>query len=181
MIYEGLRPVEGVSSISAPCQNCGSASTVHLTRIIEGEKKHFHFCQNCVDKQKLLKNQVLQVGQVLQAILGPMPLATLKCPACQIQFMEFRSIGRLGCPHDYNSLKTGLVPIIKKVQRKFSHLGKRPKRIHVDQDWMKKIIGLRVQLQGAVEAEDFSTAISLRDAIKAMEAEKRGRSTDEHG
>lgn len=156
--------------ISSPCQNCGLASTVHLTRIIDGEKKHFHFCQQCVEKQKLVKNQMLQVGHVLQAILGPMPLATLKCPACQIQFMEFRSNGKLGCPHDYNSLKTGLAPIIKRVQRKLIHLGKRPRHEILDQEWVKKIIGLRSQLEVAVGAEDYLSAISLRDTIKGMES-----------
>lgn len=158
--------------ISTPCQNCGLASTVHLTRIIEGEKKHFHFCLQCVEKQNLVNNQVLQVGHVLQAILGPTPLAILKCPACQIQFMEFRSNGRLGCPHDYESMKPGLAPIIKRVQRKMVHLGKRPIRMIVENDWVKDIIGLRVQLEAAVKTEDYSLAISLRDAIKQMESAK---------
>ena len=171
MIFAASRPPEGVNIISSPCQNCGLASTIHLTRIVEGEKKHFHFCQSCVEKQKLVTNEVLQVGQVLQAILGPMPLATLKCSACQIQFMEFRTNGRLGCPHDYHSLKPGLIHIIKRVQRQVIHLGKKPSRQSKSHDWLEKIIGLRVQLEAAIKSEDYLTAISLRDNLKKLETD----------
>ena len=52
------------------------------------------------------------------------------------------------------------------------HLGKRPIRMIVENDWVKDIIGLRVQLEAAVKTEDYSLAISLRDAIKQMESAK---------
>jgi len=144
---------------------------VHLTRIVSGEKRHFHFCQECVDKQQLLKNQVLQVTHVLQAILGPMPLATLTCPACRIQFMEFRNQGRLGCPHDYNSLRVGLEPLLKRLHRKLRHFGKRPLSKRLFTIPPERVIELRQNLQDAIAAEDYARAIDLRDQIRLMDAE----------
>ena len=144
---------------------------MHLTRIVSGEKRHFHFCQECVDKQQLLKNQVLQVTHVLQAILGPMPLATLTCPACRIQFMEFRNQGRLGCPHDYNSLRAGLEPLLKRLHRKFRHFGKRPISQRLFTIPPERVIELRQNLQDAIAAEDYARAIDLRDQIRLMDAE----------
>lgn len=144
---------------------------MHLTRIVGGEKRHFHFCQECVDKQQLLKNQVLQVTHVLQAILGPMPLATLTCPACRIQFMEFRNQGRLGCPHDYNSLRTGLEPLLKRLHRKLKHFGKRPVCQRTVSIPPERVIELRQNLQDAVAAEDYARAIALRDQIRHLDSE----------
>lgn len=144
---------------------------MHLTRIVSGEKRHFHFCQECVDKQQLLKNQVLQVTHVLQAILGPMPLATLTCPACRIQFMEFRNQGRLGCPHDYNSLRVGLEPLLKRLHRKLRHFGKRPLSKRLFTIPPERVIELRQNLQDAIAAEDYARAIDLRDQIRLMDAE----------
>lgn len=140
----------------------------------------FHFCQPCVEKQNFMKNEVLQVGQMLQAIMGPTPLATLKCPACLIQFMEFRKLGRLGCPHDYDSMRSGLDPIIKRVQRQVRHVGKKPKRLAGKPEWASQIISLRRELQSAIENENYPLAIRLRDTIKSMDHEHRGRSADEH-
>jgi protein arginine kinase activator len=124
-----------------------------------------------VDKQQLLKNQVLQVTHVLQAILGPMPLATLTCPACRIQFMEFRNQGRLGCPHDYNSLRAGLEPLLKRLHRKLRHFGKRPLSQRLFTIPPERVIELRQNLQDAIAAEDYARAIDLRDQIRLMEAE----------
>ncbi|MFM7540544.1 MAG: UvrB/UvrC motif-containing protein [Planctomycetota bacterium] len=140
----------------------------------------FHFCQPCVEKQNFLKNEVLQVGQMLQAIMGPTPLATLKCPACQIQFMEFRNQGKLGCPHDYDSMRSGLDPIIKRVQRHVRHVGKRPKRLPYKPESTSQIISLRRELQLAIETENYPLAIRLRDTIKSMDHEHKGRPADEH-
>jgi protein arginine kinase activator len=124
-----------------------------------------------VDKQQLLKNQVLQVTHVLQAILGPMPLATLTCPACRIQFMEFRNQGRLGCPHDYNSLRAGLEPLLKRLHRKLRHFGKRPLSQRLFTIPPERLIELRQNLQDAIAAEDYARAIDLRDQIRLMDAE----------
>ena len=55
-------------------------------------------------------------------------LARLTCPACGIKYMEFRSEGRLGCPHDYQVFRTGLEPLLNKIHRADRHVGKRPRR-----------------------------------------------------
>ncbi|MFN5327739.1 MAG: UvrB/UvrC motif-containing protein [Planctomycetota bacterium] len=114
---------------------------------------------------------MLQVTHVLQAILGPMPLATLTCPACRIQFMEFRNQGRLGCPHDYNSLRAGLEPLLKRLHRKLRHFGKRPLSQRLFTIPPERVIELRQNLQDAIAAEDYARAIDLRDQIRLMDAE----------
>jgi protein arginine kinase activator len=152
--------------MGSPCDNCGEPSTVHLTRIVGKEKQRVHLCQKCADKQDLLKKQVLQIHNVLHALMGPMPLATLSCPACRIQFMEFRNHGRLGCPHDYDSLRQGLEDIIRRLQGAKKHIGKRPTVISIDPQQNRDLITKRRELQESIHAEDFALAANLRDSIK---------------
>ncbi|MFM8930343.1 MAG: UvrB/UvrC motif-containing protein [Gemmataceae bacterium] len=152
--------------MASPCDNCGEPATVHLTRIVGKEKHKVHLCQQCADKQDLLKKQVLQIHNVLHALMGPMPLATLACPACRIQFMEFRNIGRLGCPHDYDSLRQGLEEIIRRLQGARKHIGKRPSLLRADTEANRVVVTLRRELQEAVQAEDYGQAVLLRDQIR---------------
>ena len=154
----------------AVCDNCGKSASVHLTRIVGNEKLRVHLCQECADKQDLLKKQVLQVHNVLQALMGPMPLATLACPACRLQFMEFRNQGRLGCPHDYVSFRNGLEDIIRRLQGALRHLGKKPTSKPLNSDAICHMVTMRRVLQEAVQAEDYVRAAGLRDEIRrAME------------
>jgi protein arginine kinase activator len=95
-----------------------------------------------------------------------MPLATLACPACRIQFMEFRNLGRLGCPHDYDSLRQGLEDIIRRLQGAKRHTGKRPVEIRFDAQANQTVVTLRRELQEAIHAENYTLAASLRDLIK---------------
>ena len=50
------------------------------------------------------------------------------CPVCGITFFEFRSHGRLGCPHDYVAFKAQLEPLILNIHGEGEHAGKRPRQ-----------------------------------------------------
>ena len=45
------------------------------------------------------------------------------CPVCGITFYEFRSLGGLGCPHDYVAFETQLQPLIMNVHGESEHVG----------------------------------------------------------
>ena len=51
------------------CQSCSSVATVHLTNIVDGQKKDVHLCRQCAEEQQLLKQQELN----LPAIRGHLP------------------------------------------------------------------------------------------------------------
>jgi protein arginine kinase activator len=85
--------------------------------------------------------------------------------------MEFRNQGRLGCPHDYNSLRVGLEPLLKRLHRKLRHFGKRPLSQRLFTIPPERVIELRQNLQDAIAAEDYARAIDLRDQIRLMDAE----------
>jgi protein arginine kinase activator len=163
------------------CQSCSAQATVHLTDIVQGEKRELHFCQTCAEKQQLIKKQELNLPAIMQTLIsthiGPLTdeLARLTCPACGIKYMEFRSEGRLGCPYDYHVFHVGLEPLIKRIHRSLRHSGKRPKCSAADPARQCEILDLYRKLRVAVDGEEYELAAQLRDFIKKKEA------TDESG
>jgi protein arginine kinase activator len=162
------------------CQLCSKPATVHLTDIVNNQKKELHLCQACAEAQQLLKHQELNLPAILQSLigqhLGPTDeLARLCCPACGIKYMEFRARGRLGCPHDYTVFRTALTPLLRRIHRQDRHTGKVPRRGAAAASRQTELVELRRQLQAAVEAEEYEEAARLRDLLRKKEA------TDESG
>lgn len=162
------------------CQSCDSPATIHLTDLVDGQKKELHLCQACAEQQQLVKQQELNLPAILQTIIGQHlgqmtdELARLTCPVCGIKYMEFRAEGRLGCPHDYEAFRTGLEPLLQRIHRSGRHVGKVPRR-RGSQKVQAELLALRRQLRAAVDGERYEEAAHLRDLIRQEEA------TDESG
>lgn len=157
-----------------PCERCGQAATIHLSHPVAGQEPfELHLCSQCAEAQQLLVGKDLQISTIVQIMIskfgseGAEKLALLSCPACGLHYTEFRTQGRLGCPHDYEAFRTGLVPLLERIHRKTVHTGKRPKqRPRVTESEM---IVLRQQLREAVNQEAYERAAELRDLIRQKE------------
>jgi protein arginine kinase activator len=155
------------------CKFCGQPATVHYTKVgTDGQPVELHLCAACEEKQQLGKGQELNLSTILQALIGANvgglshELSRLQCPACGMKYMDFRAEGRLGCPHEYNVFRKGLLPLLERIHRAEQHQGKRP-RHHVggaERAW--EVIRLRRQLHEAIAAEGFERAAQLRDQIR---------------
>jgi protein arginine kinase activator len=156
------------------CQFCSNQATVHLTDIVNQQKKEMHLCQGCAEQQQLVKQHELNLPTIIQTLIGPHlgasdELARLTCPVCGIQYMEFRAEGRLGCPHDYAVFQAGLVPLLQRIHRAERHVGKSPRRASRT-DVQIELMDLRRQLRAAVETEAYEEAARLRDLLRRKEA-----------
>lgn len=163
------------------CQSCNKPATVHVTNIVNGHKKEVHLCQECSEKQELLKNQELNLSAILQTVIGHAvgnptdELARLTCPSCGIKYMEFKAGGRLGCPQDYKIFQSALEPLLERIHRGQRHVGKIPPHATANASRQAELMQLRQQLRLAVEQEAYEDAARLRDLIRQKEA------TDEPG
>lgn len=163
------------------CQSCDARATVHLTGIVEGQKKELHLCQSCAEQQQLVKPKELNLQGILQTLIGQHlgqltdELARLTCPECGIKYMEFRAEGRLGCPHDYQVFRSGLEPLLQRIHRAGRHVGKTPRHAQRNAVLERELGDLRKELRRAVDDEAYETAARLRDLIRHKEA------TDESG
>lgn len=163
------------------CQVCGQSATVHLTKIVNGKKREEHFCQECAEKQELLKQQELNLTAILQSVIGQHvgaasdELSRLTCPQCGIKYMEFKAAGRFGCPHDYQVFREPLLPLLERIHRGNRHVGKVPPHALQHAALQTELRELRQQLRNAVEQEAYEEAARLRDLIRQKEQADESR------
>jgi protein arginine kinase activator len=142
------------------CDDCDAPATVELDQA--------HLCQHCAQRRGTGAAKPAADNGLLSAARTIHQLATLVCPECGIRYMEFRKIGRLGCPHDYTVFRDGLLPLLDRVHSAVRHRGKRPAEGGQGAGPAEhQLRTLRRELRRAVESQDFAAAARLRDLIRA--------------
>jgi protein arginine kinase activator len=160
------------------CQICDNPASVHLTDIVNKKKRELHLCERCARERNLIPDQPgpqLDLKALLNMLVNPFPQAgeaadevprAVACEVCGITLDEFKAEGRLGCPHDYESLRAGLEPLLERIHRSVTHAGKAPRAVRVG-EWKR-------QMRAAVAAEDYEEAARLRDLIRQSQKEALG-------
>ncbi len=159
------------------CRRCSKPATLHITEIREGVAHALHLCESCA--QDYLNNpEPSEVeddeGDFSIKLSDEQQLDELDqivCPNCGITFREFRSQGRLGCPHDYIAFEAELLPLLENIHGDTQHCGKFPKRAPDASRRQYHLIKLRNDLRCAVEDEEYEAAARLRDEIENLESE----------
>jgi len=157
------------------CQRCKKQpATVHLTEILQNEKRERHLCEDCAREEGVAVKAQINLQDILSGMLEAHETAgrgaNLTCPDCGTTYAEFRNQGRLGCPHDYEVFSDALKEVLEKVHGAAEHTGKLPRRAGADLAGQRQLMQLRRQLQAAVEGEKYEEAARLRDLIKNKEA-----------
>jgi protein arginine kinase activator len=165
------------------CDVCSErVATVHLTEIVNKQKRELHLCEDCArEKGVSVKPMLMGVEVTSQSISHPPmvsktkivlhadKLAGVSCPVCGTTFAEFRSSGRLGCPNDYMAFKRGLVPILDKIHGHVEHTGKVPAHMSERLQRHREVTKLRKELNEAIQQEEYERAAELRDRIYELE------------
>ncbi len=161
------------------CQQCDKPATFHITELTEGKPQEFHLCEDHA-RQYLTSSsaepagvggiaalaQQIAIGQTAEELAR---LDQQACPVCGITFFEFRSQGRLGCPHDYVCFQTQLEPLIVNIHGESKHVGKRPQATAGGSQDRTQLIRLRRELKEAIDEEKYERASQLRDEIQKIE------------
>jgi len=168
------------------CQKCDRPANFHITELTEGKPKEVHLCEeharqylsqgheetdssNPGSMAAVLAQQMAQQMAVGQTAEDLAELDQQSCPVCGITFYEFRSQGRLGCPHDYTAFEKQLEPLILNIHGEAEHTGKRPARSAEGSRQRTQLIRMRRDMQEAVEQENYERASELRDRIRQIE------------
>jgi protein arginine kinase activator len=169
------------------CHRCSKPATLHITELRDGGVQELHLCENCANQY--LQSSSEADAESTESFTGGKSLESseaaaleeldhLVCSSCGITFREFRSQGRLGCPHDYIEFARELTPLLENIHGSTQHVGKVPKRAPDESQRQYQLIKLRNDLRNAVEDEDYERAARLRDEIKSMEAELESRDAE---
>lgn len=170
------------------CQHCERPATFHITELTGSSPAEHHLCEEHARQYlsetdgasppaapalaSVLAKQ-LKLGQAAEDLAK---LDQRACPVCGITFHEFRTKGRLGCPHDYEFFERELTPLILNIHGEGKHVGKRPRRETGDcADAQTELIRLRGEMDKAVTSEEYERASQLRDQIRKLEDDIRQR------
>ena len=167
------------------CDRCAKPAVYHITEIRDGEAQALHFCEQCA-KQHLSHPEAIEgpegAGDDAAAEAEKFDEVDQQvCPNCGISFKEFRSQGRLGCPHDYIAFQEELLPLLENIHGETQHVGKTPKRAPHASQRQYRLIKLRNRLRAAIEDEMYEEAARIRDEIQTAEVELSGEQSPPHG
>jgi protein arginine kinase activator len=160
------------------CDICKkNVATVHLTQMVEGKTKKVDLCEACSKEKGVddptgfsLADLLLGLGaaqEIEQASAG----GEIKCPHCGFTQADFKKAGRLGCSECYKVFAEGLESLLKTMHKGTKHVGKVPQVFRQTQDLADKLKSLQKKLEKAISNEDFETAATLRDEVKALRAQ----------
>ena len=175
---------------------CGVCKTrearIFYTEIINGEKKEQYLCEECATKSTSLRlktpfgGEAFSLGGLLSGLFEeeqeqkpeekiPVVSEGLTCEKCGMTYEEFKEKGSLGCASCYQSFGKVLARNIKSVQGSDIHVGKRPSGVVEKSEpepekrvKLSEAERLSMQLDQAVEREEYELAASLRDRIREL-------------
>lgn len=163
------------------CDICGKKATVHITKIINGQKFKIHLCEKCAKENpaqiEALVNTQVALGQAQNVPLdtaeseGSKPpersSAAKKCPNCEAEFSHFEKTGRVSCAYCYEAFADKFDEILMQMHGSNRHCGKMPKVLEkkIPKNLLKN---LNEQLNEAVAEERYEDAAVLRDKIKEL-------------
>lgn len=177
------------------CDRCQKRDAkVLYTEIINGVKKEQHLCEECAGEQtsfqmeKPFINSEYFLGNLLSTLFENhtsegtdrkvSDIPNLKCGKCGTSYDEFLHKGRFGCAQCYRSFRSQLGPALRGIQGAEAHMGKRPKghskATETIVNKLSETDKLTLELQEAIEKEEFEEAARLRDRIKELKKEEIG-------
>ncbi|MFD1673182.1 UvrB/UvrC motif-containing protein [Alicyclobacillus fodiniaquatilis] len=165
------------------CERCHERpATVHVTKIVNGEKTGYHLCEHCAKEQGEILNpfvagNAFDFNKLLTGLLNmesssgyaPVQTSSLRCANCGMTYNQFTKMGRFGCPDCYDNFSSRLEPLLRRIQNGNEHTGKIPQKSGQRVQQLRKLDQMRRELQQAVADEQFEHAAQLRDQIRALE------------
>lgn len=157
---------------------------IYYTEIINGEKQEQHLCEECAAEHTsfVIKNgsgKELTLGGLLSGLLlGAAGAQTEKqndhvCPVCGLGYEEFLKQGRFGCAACYRAFGLPLEKLLKNIHGADRHCGKQlsgcqtiKQQEKSKEPALSELERLSLQLQQAIEKEEFEEAARLRDKIR---------------
>ena len=173
------------------CDNCKSREAkIYYTEIIDGVKKEQHLCEECAKKFSSFQTDIpglskrFTLGTLLSSLLGgyeekeqkKVEEKSLSCKHCHMTYEEFLQSGVVGCPKCYEAFQQPMKSCIKNIQGAIKHTGKIPKGFQSEAEQlvhsMSEVDILSIQLQQAIEKEEFEEAAKLRDQIRELKVKE---------
>ncbi|MGI6574281.1 MAG: UvrB/UvrC motif-containing protein [bacterium] len=164
------------------CEECKRrTATVLIRKTINNKTTELHLCEQCAREKgelNFISGTDFSLQKLFASLLDSDPgLAELdfrhsqevKCPQCGLTYQDFRKTGRLGCGRCYDTFRSRLEPLLRRIHGQTQHKGKVPHRIGGNLKVKQELQSLKEALNEAVKREEFEKAAVLRDQIRDLE------------
>jgi len=162
------------------CDECGiRPATIRLTTIVNGEKKDRNLCSECLAKNQRFKHDFSALAGHLNGLIDALKSGASKseedvpditCSICGTTYEAFRKSGMVGCAQCYSDFREPLQSMMSRVHGHTQHVGRTPGGVDRRLSMKLKVDKLKQELGRAIVDEEYETAASLRDQIRALEA-----------
>lgn len=178
------------------CQVCGKRNyRVKITRIVNGEAEELKVCDECAAQispyhakisskisptskqavENLLKDLLSQkeAGAVVEVTSGSSEEesgAQPICVTCGLEYSKYKQTYMLGCPDCYDAFGQALLGDIQRIHGALKHVGGRVTPDNSVLDAQARAKQVRLELEEAIDREDFTSAARLRDELREIEA-----------
>ncbi|MBQ8953457.1 MAG: UvrB/UvrC motif-containing protein [Clostridia bacterium] len=164
------------------CDECGERpANIHLTTIVDGEKKDFNLCSECLARKKELSVDFGAIASRLSKMIrqkqekadaeSETPLPDISCAQCGTTYAAFRASGRMGCAQCYEAFRQPLAEWMQQTQGASRHIGRESGGMTCSVSLRMQIDKLRRMQKKAIANEEYEQAALLRDQIRTLSAE----------
>ena len=162
------------------CDECGiRPASIHLTTIVNGEKKDVNLCAECMARKKELKIDFSSLAGTISQMLGGMgsankseqeeePIPDIVCEGCGTRYESFIKTGYVGCVQCYEAFRQPLSAWLMKRVGGDHHAGRHAGGMNESIEKKKRISTLKRRQRQAISDEDYEMAAALRDQIRAL-------------
>lgn len=148
------------------CQRCKhNIATVNFVEVINGTKYESHLCQKCY--VELTGDLDSNDGNVFWTDLYGEGSAeeAVACTVCGTRYCDYQRTGLVGCASCYDIFKELLLPTIRSIQGKDTHVG--TAALNNDEyGLLRKLKSLQERLETAVKERRYTEANLLNKQIK---------------
>ena len=169
------------------CDECGARpANIHLTTIVDGEKKDFNLCSECLARKKelsldfgaiasRLSQMIRQKQEKAAAPENETPIPDISCAQCGTTYAQFRAAGHLGCAQCYEAFRQPLSEWMKRTYGASKHVGRASGGVTCAVSRRMELEKLRRRQKRAIADEAYEEAALLRDQIRALAAEMEAK------
>lgn len=176
------------------CEKCKkNQATIFYEETINGQSRSYSLCHDCATAMK--QSGELEIHQELGT---PIPFGGMtsslfgslfgipeitraskkSCPFCHATLEHFKRNGKVGCPTCYDTFKEELLGTIRSLHASVKHVGRAPAKLKKHREGQARLEELKSMLSRAIAEENFEQAATLRDEIRALEANEQGGQTN---
>lgn len=155
------------------CQNCNkNEANMHMKRILGGRATEVHLCSDCARSLgygEAFSDFGVGFGDFLSDFLlkNESQVSSMRCHTCGKSFEEIAEDGKMGCADCYAVFYDKLLPSLRKLHGKTSHIGKQPLKSAQNRE-NDMLAALKMQLEKAVAEQNFELAVKIRDKINSL-------------